>query len=504
MIKLTKSLIKSILKGLWNDPEVKRILDKYPRLRDFLKHRLTPDEKYGLVLTVGGLITVYCIYLFFEVVEDYYGHDLIIQSDLRILNLVQVLREPVFSKIMALITYFGGWPNVLVGVACVGAVLFIQKRWHYLSTLFIAVGLGELFVALTKVIIARPRPPLVNALAPEQTYSFPSGHSFVAIAFYGLLAYFIFISVKNCWVRALSVIGALTIIFSIGFSRIYLGAHWPSDVLSSYAVGTAWLAALITALEIKRRFPKKQFNHDISKKKFRVLVLSAILIWGVFISGFYLTHPLKTLIEQPKTVISVTENNLFDKVFEKLPRTSEDLSGNAMEPIDIIFIGSRTEIEGAFEKAGWKKADRISVATAWKSATSFILRRPYPQAPGTPSFWNSVPNDFAYEKSTDKNVINEREHIHFWETNYYVDGTKAIWMATAHFDRAVSFKVKGHEIDPAIDKERDRVRAELELTGLVNKVIEVQMVEPTLGQNQAGSNFFTDGRAYVVFLKVVE
>ncbi|KKR05280.1 MAG: Phosphoesterase PA-phosphatase related protein [Parcubacteria group bacterium GW2011_GWC2_39_14] len=74
-------------------------------------------------------------------------------------------------------------------------------------------------------------------------------------------------------------------------------------------------------------------------------------------------------------------------------------------------------------------------------------------------------------------------------------------MATAHFDKAVSFKVKGHEIDPAIDKERDNVKKEIEATGLVNKIVEVQMVEPTLGQNQMGSNFFTDGKAYIVFLK---
>ncbi|KKR05281.1 MAG: Phosphoesterase, PA-phosphatase related protein [Parcubacteria group bacterium GW2011_GWC2_39_14] len=355
MIKLTKSLIKSILKGLWNDPEVKRILAKYPRFRNFLLRRLTPDEKYGLVLTVGVIITVYFLYLFFGVVQDYYGQDFIIQADLRILNLVQVLREPVFNKIMAFITYLGGWPNVFVGVICVSVILFVQKHWHYLVTLFFAVGLGEAFVALTKSIIARPRPPLINALAPEKTYSFPSGHSFVAIAFYGLLAYFIYINVKSRWIKFFSVVGALTIIFSIGFSRIYLGAHWPSDVFSSYAVGAAWLAALITALEIHRQFPKKQRDYSIAKKKFRLTVLSVIFVWAVFIFGFYFTHPLKSISEQPKINISIAENDVFTKVFEKLSRTSEDLSGKAMEPIDLIFVGSRVNLEKVFNKQAGKR-----------------------------------------------------------------------------------------------------------------------------------------------------
>lgn len=501
MFKFIASIIRSVVKGVWNDPYIEKFFAKHPKLKLFLKKRLTPNEKYGLVLTVGGLITLYFVYLFFGVVEDYYGRDLIIQSDLRILNLVQVLRQPLFNKIMIFITYLGGWPTVFAGVACVAVLLLLMRRWYHLVSLFIAVGLGELFVAVTKIIIARPRPPLVNALAPEKTYSFPSGHTFVAIVFYGLLAYFIFVSTQKRWVRIITVVSALLIILLIGFSRIYLGAHWPSDVLSSDAVGVAWLTALITALEIKRRFPRMTEKEVLTHKRKEAFTFGLIGVWLIFTIGFYITHPLKPITYSVQANTEVTESTLFNKLFDTVPKTSEDLSGQAMEPIDLIFVGTRSELENAFQKMGWQKADRISVKTAWKSVVAFLTRKPYPTAPGTPSFWNSVPNDFAYEKSTDKNVINEREHIHFWETNFIYNYSQLVWVATAHFDKAIDFKVKGHEIDPAIDKERDSVRAEMQQADLAESINEVQVVEPTLGQNQAGSKFFTDGKAYIVYLK---
>ena len=170
-----------------------------------------------------------------------------------------------------------------------------------------------------------------------------------------------------------------------------------------------------------------------------------------------------------------------------------------MEPIDLIFVGTDQQLETAFQSAGWEKADRIGFKSGWKSIYTAILKKPYPTAPGTPSFWNTVPNNFGYEKSTPKNIVNEREHIHFWQTPFMV-GRKSVWVATAHFDMAVSFKVKGHVIDPAIDKEREAIKGDLEKTGLTKSIKEFQIVEPTLGSNSAGSTFFTDGKAYLIFL----
>ena len=96
-------------------------------------------------------------------------------------------------------------------------------------------------------------------------------------------------------------------------------------------------------------------------------------------------------------------------------------------------------------------------------------------------------------------------HIHFWKTNIVTDTGKNVWVATAHFDTKVQLKSSGifvtHSIDPLVDKERDKVKEDILKTENVQSIKEINVVEPTLGKNAAGSLFFTDGKAYIIYLK---
>jgi len=101
---------------------------------------------------------------------------------------------------------------------------------------------AELLAQLLKLALARPRPPVFFGLSPAETHSFPSGHAFVATVFYGLVA-MVFLAGspsrgKRAAVAALACLGSL----AIGFSRVYLGYHYPSDVLAGWALAAAWLA----------------------------------------------------------------------------------------------------------------------------------------------------------------------------------------------------------------------------------------------------------------------
>src|SRR5712691_7896729 len=98
-------------------------------------------------------------------------------------------------------------------------------------------------VWVIKTAFARQRPDLINALIPAQGYSFPSGHAFVAFAFYGFATFLLAERAQSWSRRVLVVFVGLLVIFMVGFSRIYLGVHWPSDVLASLALGGAWLSA---------------------------------------------------------------------------------------------------------------------------------------------------------------------------------------------------------------------------------------------------------------------
>jgi len=140
---------------------------------------------------------------------------------------------------------FGGWSSVLV-VVIIG--ILVWWRIGRLEAIMIPVGgLITLVNTALKLAINRPRPSadLVHVLSSEQGNGFPSGHAFFAILILGLTAYFISINLKNRTIRMVVLAGLIALILLIGTSRVYLGVHWPSDVIGGYLIGGVFLTALI-------------------------------------------------------------------------------------------------------------------------------------------------------------------------------------------------------------------------------------------------------------------
>jgi membrane-associated phospholipid phosphatase len=140
----------------------------------------------------------------------------------------------------------------LVGVL-VAAALLVQRNWSTLAAWLVAVLGGETSNLLLKDLFARPRPSFEHPLVVETSYSFPSGQAMESLIVYGMLAYFAVLILRARWKRAVSVGGAALIVVLIGFSRVYLGAHYASDVIGGFAAGGMWLGAVITVWEAMRR-----------------------------------------------------------------------------------------------------------------------------------------------------------------------------------------------------------------------------------------------------------
>jgi membrane-associated phospholipid phosphatase len=100
----------------------------------------------------------------------------------------------------------------------------------------------------------RERPFSPDPLATESTFSFPSGHALVSLAVYGSIALLLARRISSPPWRVLVLGGAGLLVLAIGFSRLYLGVHFLSDVLAGFAAGTAWLALLYVALELRGRY----------------------------------------------------------------------------------------------------------------------------------------------------------------------------------------------------------------------------------------------------------
>jgi len=134
-----------------------------------------------------------------------------------------------------------GGPGVLtlVTLAAVG-FLALERKFTYVVLLLGAVGGGVFLVSLLKLGFDRPRPDLVAHGAHAYMSSFPSGHSKLSAVTYltigGLLARLS----PRPWMRTYMFLLAMMLTFLVGISRVYLGVHWPTDVLAGWAVGAAW------------------------------------------------------------------------------------------------------------------------------------------------------------------------------------------------------------------------------------------------------------------------
>ncbi len=201
-------------------------------------------------LTVGFLVSLAALVLFALVA---YGLRLdagLVPLDVVVTDTLEAnsREHPEIRKAFGMLTHLGG-PEVLLPGALLVTLALVARRQNLLAFawMVVLVGAAVLNEAL-KLAFQRQRPTLAL-----QTWSFPSGHSMNSFVFYGLLAYLLFLRLRGVRQRVIVVSGLGLLVLAIGFSRIYLGVHWLTDVLGGFIVAAAWLALWIGTIETARR-----------------------------------------------------------------------------------------------------------------------------------------------------------------------------------------------------------------------------------------------------------
>jgi membrane-associated phospholipid phosphatase len=202
-------------------------------------------KKYVLISVV-----ILSLYTFiFERFADELIEAELYHFDQTIIDWIQSSVKPQLTFIMKFFTFLGS-PVALLLLPFISAALMIwqKKRWE---SLFLVIGIagGGVFNLLLKWIFHRQRPTL-HRLIEETGYSFPSGHSMVSFIFYGMLCMLFVMFLKSRTAKVIIIMSTVVIIVMIGLSRIYLGVHYPSDVLAGYAAGGAWLTICLIGLRL--------------------------------------------------------------------------------------------------------------------------------------------------------------------------------------------------------------------------------------------------------------
>jgi undecaprenyl-diphosphatase len=158
------------------------------------------------------------------------------------------------TALVADVTTLGGTPLMALFATILAGWFAPQRDWISFGMLVAATAGQAIVVQILKALFARPRPDVVPHLVDTTSLSFPSGHAASSAAFYLTLAALIALNTKVSRARRYSFLIAVLIAVAVGASRVYLGVHYPSDVIGGLAFGSAWAAFVILAARtLKKR-----------------------------------------------------------------------------------------------------------------------------------------------------------------------------------------------------------------------------------------------------------
>ena len=201
--------------------------------RRFLQSWLK-QHRAGLLLLLLGVFLP--LQIFGALAEDVWEHQGGFPWDVPLLLAIHTTANPQLDAIASLLTKFGVFWGVFPVAIALAVVLLLQRRWHAL-TYFVITLVGSIGINRTaKLLLHRVRPHLWQSPAPEFDYGFPSGHAMSSMT---LVAALVVLTWGSRWCWCVLLLGG-AFVLTIGWTRLYLGVHYPSDLLAGWSAAVAW------------------------------------------------------------------------------------------------------------------------------------------------------------------------------------------------------------------------------------------------------------------------
>lgn len=412
-----RKLIQKCLHLLWT-----KISNYYPWLHwAFKTHQGTEEGQLGLAI----------LFFFFT------GIFILIVIDIHIGIGFAALNEPVYQvlralynqkaiNIFAVLTELGNPAVLLPTATAIGLVLFWRKNNLAAKCWLLVIFLGYATGEVIKIIANVPRPEGLAILSDP--YSFPSGHVLTATLVFGLILSLLRSSTAHAY-RWLLWLVTLSLIFIVGFSRLYLGFHWFTDVLGAMCLGTAWIAL---GTFLYRRFESKSKG----KAPAKYLPIAAILVPGIIVLGISFT--IYTVKKYPYTQqklirhwpsIKLNESAWWkghDKTYE-LYRTGAFKRQATL--FDIQWLGSLSYIKSLLVQSGWQVLPELDL----KNGAQVLAKNPSPKIfPVMPKFHRDrLPILIVAKQLT----ANKRLVLQLWQSDYISPKKVNLWVGTLRLEQ---------------------------------------------------------------------
>ncbi len=214
----------------------------------WFRRRLDRRLPHGFWLTFTVFVGALAAWAFGALTRDVVSHDRAALLDPHFTAWVVAHRTGWLTNVMKVITWLGS-AAVIIPLAVIVAAVFVLRgyRWRPLALLAAAVAGAIGLYNIVKPLVGRPRPPPAIWIGHFSGAAFPSGHAAQSVACYATLAVILGAGRSARAKSALWSVAAL-VALAVGASRIYLGAHWLTDVLGGYALGASWVAVVIIVM----------------------------------------------------------------------------------------------------------------------------------------------------------------------------------------------------------------------------------------------------------------
>lgn len=210
----------------------------------------------GLELLAGLVVLTGSAWMFGWMVEDLAEGDT--KIDHRFATWLHEHATAAWTTLFENVTRLGNVPTLVVVVLVAGVILW-HRRWIADLQLLLLAAIGaEILTVGLKLGFERERPFFADPLATESSYSFPSGHASVSLAVYGTLGFIAARHLESRRAQLGALAGAAGVVLLIGFSRLYLGVHFLSDVIAGFSLALAWLTLCALLLHLRVRLQERR------------------------------------------------------------------------------------------------------------------------------------------------------------------------------------------------------------------------------------------------------
>jgi undecaprenyl-diphosphatase len=315
---------------------------------------LDPERSELRGLISAGLVLIGATWLFLGVIEDVVTGDPLVRADRAVYALLQGLHSIIGDGVMTVITELGDSIVIIAIVSAATLWLMSQKAWRSALYLIVAVSGASLFNSGIKLILSRGR-PIADLYQGISDYAFPSGHATVNSVLYGFLCVLVLRELRPLWRIPVAIIAA-SLVTLIALSRLYLGAHWFSDVVGGLAFGAIWVALLGTGYQLHRP--------DAIKPRglIAVVVAALVLAGGINIE--------RNFADDSARYAPITATRLMPRAdwlagaWQQLPVQRTDLIGEYQGPLTLQWAGSLDDFRERLTAQGWQPAPKLSLTTA--------------------------------------------------------------------------------------------------------------------------------------------